>query len=63
MPGTQVWKKEDLPERFHYKNNIRTSPIVLLANPGIFIQGVSDLGNFGNWKLKIVYIIIQVLLY
>lgn len=41
MPGTRVWKKNDIPAEFHYKDNIRTAPILLLADKGYFIKGVA----------------------
>ncbi|XP_077991511.1 ectonucleotide pyrophosphatase/phosphodiesterase family member 7-like [Glandiceps talaboti] len=33
-----VYKKEDLPERFHYKNNDNVLDIVLLSNPNTVLQ-------------------------
>jgi hypothetical protein len=29
-----VWSREDIPDRFHYKNNRRAPPLVALADEG-----------------------------
>ncbi|GAB6032270.1 Ectonucleotide pyrophosphatase/phosphodiesterase member 6, variant 2 [Chamberlinius hualienensis] len=42
MPLSRVWKKEDIPESYYYKNNVNTPPILLLASPGNFIRAASD---------------------
>ena len=36
-----VYLKEDLPERFHYKNNDRITSIVIVAHPGYYVYSVS----------------------
>ena len=49
-PRMQVFRKSEVPERFHYQNNDRIGPIVLLASEGSYIttslRGVST-GNHG----------------
>lgn len=40
-PNMTVYLKEDLPERYHYKNNRRVLPIVLVADEGWNITPVS----------------------
>ena len=37
----KVYLKEELPERFHYKNNDRITSIVILAEPGYDVYPVS----------------------
>lgn len=37
-----VWKKEDIPENFHIKNNERTPPILVLAKKGYFITALEN---------------------
>ncbi|MBI9066382.1 MAG: alkaline phosphatase family protein [Salinivirgaceae bacterium] len=34
IEGLSVWKKEDIPERFHYKQSKRVSDIVVVADSG-----------------------------
>jgi hypothetical protein len=36
----KVFKKDDYPSRWHYKNNLRSPPILVLANMG---YGLDDL--------------------
>uniref|UniRef100_A0A8D9F2M4 Ectonucleotide pyrophosphatase/phosphodiesterase family member 5 n=1 Tax=Cacopsylla melanoneura TaxID=428564 RepID=A0A8D9F2M4_9HEMI len=38
----QVFKKEDMPERWHYKNNERTPPILALANVDYAFKDIWD---------------------
>ena len=38
IPGASVFLKEELPESFHLKNNNRTAPIIVLADPGYNLQ-------------------------
>ncbi len=37
----KVYKKEDIPERFHYQNSRRIMPIVVMADEGWLITTVS----------------------
>lgn len=50
-PNLTVYKKEELPERWHYKDNNRIQPIIAVADEGWYIlQNKSDdflLGNHG----------------
>ncbi|XP_028858742.1 ectonucleotide pyrophosphatase/phosphodiesterase family member 5 [Denticeps clupeoides] len=50
-PNMMVYKKEDVPEHFHYKHNIRIMPILLEAKEGWSIvknrSGDFMLGNHG----------------
>lgn len=50
-PNLTVYKKEEIPERWHYKHNDRVQPIVAVADEGWYIlQNKSDdflLGNHG----------------
>lgn len=36
-PMFQVWLKEDVPKEFHYKNNRRIGPIVLMEHLGYVV--------------------------
>ncbi|KAI8327469.1 alkaline-phosphatase-like protein [Choanephora cucurbitarum] len=33
-PHFEVYKRQDFPERFHFKNNIRIAPLLVLPDPG-----------------------------
>lgn len=46
MKNFQVFLKKDLLDRWHLKNNRRTPPIYLLANPGY------GFGGFDYYKNK-----------
>lgn len=39
--GMNVYKKEDIPEKYHLKNNKKTQPILLVAKKGYYIKRVS----------------------
>lgn len=41
-PHLHVYKKEDMPARLHYGNHPRLLPLILFADPGYVINGVSD---------------------
>lgn len=36
--GLKVYKKEDIPEKYHLKNNKKTQPILLVAKKGYYIK-------------------------
>ncbi|VDN12074.1 unnamed protein product [Dibothriocephalus latus] len=38
LPHATVYKKEEIPESYHYKNNPRIAPIVVIADLGWMIQ-------------------------
>ncbi|XP_042310097.1 ectonucleotide pyrophosphatase/phosphodiesterase family member 7 [Sceloporus undulatus] len=38
-PKLHVYKKEEFPERFHYANHTRITPLVLYGDPGYVIHG------------------------
>lgn len=40
VPNVTVYLKEDIPERFHYKNNRRVMPILVLADEGWIVRMV-----------------------
>lgn len=40
-PHLHVYKKEEMPEYLHFSNNDRILPIILWADPGYVINGVS----------------------
>ncbi|XP_078069031.1 ectonucleotide pyrophosphatase/phosphodiesterase family member 5 isoform X2 [Mustelus asterias] len=51
-PNMTVYKKEDIPDRFHYKHNERIQPIIAVADEGWTItqnktSGKFTLGNHG----------------
>lgn len=41
VKGMRFYAKEDMPSQYHYKNNQRIGPIILVAEKGYFIRGVS----------------------
>lgn len=49
-PNLHVYKKEDMPGRLHYSNHPRILPLVLFADPGYVINGVSV---WMYWKIYI----------
>ena len=38
----KVWKKEDIPKQFHYSNNDRIPPILLMPDDGWFLVNKTD---------------------
>jgi len=38
IKGMNVYRKKDIPEKYHLKNNLRTPPILLVAEKGYFIR-------------------------
>ncbi|XP_068432952.1 ectonucleotide pyrophosphatase/phosphodiesterase family member 5 [Clinocottus analis] len=50
-PNMEVYKKEDIPERFHYQHNVRIMPIIIESKEGWTIMqnrtGPFMLGNHG----------------
>jgi ectonucleotide pyrophosphatase/phosphodiesterase family protein 7 len=42
-PHLQVWKRADVPPRFHYGHNPRIAPIVLSPDPGYLVMTRSRL--------------------
>ena len=45
MENVTVWKKAEIPERFHYRNNRRIAPIVIVADSGVQILRNKALDN------------------
>ena len=43
IPHVTVYRKEDIPDRFHYKNNPRIMPIIILADEGWILTDVSQI--------------------
>lgn len=48
----KVYKKADYPDRWHYKNNERTAPLIVMSDVGYglddLIKYVTDFGKNGN---------------
>nr|XP_033817895.1 ectonucleotide pyrophosphatase/phosphodiesterase family member 7 [Geotrypetes seraphini] len=44
-PHLNVYKKEELPERFHYGKNPRVPPLVLYGDPGYVVHGKIKVQN------------------
>lgn len=42
MPGVEVYKREEIPESYHYKNHRFTQEILLVAKRGYFIRGLNS---------------------
>ncbi|XP_053317219.1 ectonucleotide pyrophosphatase/phosphodiesterase family member 5 [Spea bombifrons] len=48
-PNMTVYKKERIPDRFHYRENVRVQPILLLADIGwTILRNRSDIFNWGD---------------
>lgn len=41
-----LYKKEDMPRRFHYTNSLRIEPLILTVKPGFTVYQHSDPSNF-----------------
>lgn len=40
--GLRVYKRHEIPVEYHIKENDRTAPILLVADKGFFVRGVSE---------------------
>ncbi len=54
IDNTQVFKKEDIPEKFHYKNNDRIEPILLLADEHWSITAFKS--EFSGPEIQLVHL-------
>uniref|UniRef100_T1K1S1 glycerophosphocholine cholinephosphodiesterase n=1 Tax=Tetranychus urticae TaxID=32264 RepID=T1K1S1_TETUR len=43
--GLRFYAKSDIPIKYHFKNNRRVSPILLVAEKGYFVRGFTDYGK------------------
>lgn len=41
IPGLHVYKKEDIPEKYHIRNSRLTLPLLIVASKNYYIRGVS----------------------
>ncbi|GBN40866.1 Ectonucleotide pyrophosphatase/phosphodiesterase family member 6 [Araneus ventricosus] len=41
IEGLRIYKKEDIPEKYHLKDNNKTAPLFLIARKGYFISSLS----------------------
>ncbi|XP_067123323.1 glycerophosphocholine cholinephosphodiesterase ENPP6-like [Centruroides vittatus] len=53
IKGLQIFKKEEIPEKYHFKNNKYVLPLFILADKGYFINELSD-SNKTRMKVKYV---------
>jgi hypothetical protein len=54
IKNAKVYKKEEMPDRFHYKNNRRIAPIVLFADSEFRICDDEKCGELkGSWILSL----------
>jgi len=62
-PNMTVYKKQDIPERFHIKHHYRVPPLYLLADEGYAIAWVSRsmyivwASGMGNQTLTLIVIL------
>lgn len=42
MPGVDVYRKKDIPDKFHYKESRLVHDLLLVARPGYFIVGLNS---------------------
>lgn len=42
MPGVDVYRRDDIPDHYHYKNGRYVQQILVVARPGYIIRGGSD---------------------
>jgi hypothetical protein len=52
MPGVDVYKRDEIPEEYHYKNNKLTHEILVVAKPNYYIRGIPEryTRDRGLWK-------------
>jgi hypothetical protein len=43
--GLRFYRKQDIPVEYHIKENVRTAPILLVADKGYFLRGFSKQGK------------------
>ncbi|MFQ6677313.1 MAG: ectonucleotide pyrophosphatase/phosphodiesterase [Fidelibacterota bacterium] len=51
VPHMEVYKKEEIPDRYHFKNHYRIKDILLVADEGWYILDKKYFG-FDKWSLK-----------
>lgn len=59
----KVYKKEDIPKKYHYGNNSRIGPIFVIAEVGYAFQNLYDAIEYYKKKFNITGIILYCLLY
>lgn len=50
VPHLQVWKRDSMPERYHYRESPRITPLVLLADEGWTISSRARIARNGSPK-------------
>ncbi|CAL1274325.1 unnamed protein product [Larinioides sclopetarius] len=48
IEGLRIYKKEDIPEKYHLKDNNKTAPLLLIAKKGYFISSLSGVKLQGH---------------
>lgn len=59
----KVYKKEDIPKKYHYGNNTRIGPIFVIAEVGYAFQNLYDAIEYYKKKFNITGIILYCLFY
>jgi len=59
----KVYKKEDIPEKYHYGNNNRVGPIFVIAEVGYAFQNLYDAIEYYKKKFNITGIFCVVYYY
>lgn len=49
----KVYRKDEIPEKYHYGNNKRVGPIFVIANVGYAFQNLNDTIQFYKKKFNI----------
>ncbi|XP_023233226.1 ectonucleotide pyrophosphatase/phosphodiesterase family member 6-like [Centruroides sculpturatus] len=55
IKGLQIFKKEEIPEKYHFKHNKYVLPLFLLADKGYFIKALSDFNKTRTKSEPIIY--------
>ncbi|GFY45365.1 hypothetical protein TNIN_451601 [Trichonephila inaurata madagascariensis] len=48
IEGLRIYKKEDLPEKYHLKGSSKTAPLILIAKQGYYIDRLGDPQKVSN---------------
>lgn len=55
IKGLQIFKKEDIPEHYHFKHNRYVLPLFILADKGYYIKKLPDFNKTQSMSLSISY--------
>lgn len=59
----QVYKREDIPKKYHYGNNTRVGPIFIIAEVGYAFQNLYDAIEYYKQKFNITGFVLSIYIY